>query len=264
MTGHTIQSIPRRLRTSAWVLAAIVWLASLIVTPISLWIGGEPTFPVLASLGVLAQLLTVLLALAKSWPISRIAWTAALVFFLCLGIELLGISSGFPFGSYGYSPRLQPQLGGVPVLIPLAWLMMLLPAWGISAAILLPVYKRLGKLYWPAFALIAGLAFTAWDLYLDPQMTAHNLWTWTEPGGYFGIPWKNYLGWLISSSLLTLIIRPDKLPLLPLAVVYTLTWTFQAVGLGLFWGQPGPALAGFAGMGFFACLAWVQLRRGHV
>jgi hypothetical protein len=30
----------------------------------------------------------------------------------------------------------------------------------------------------------------------------------------------------------------------------------DAVGLGLFWGQPGPALTGFVGMGLWVVLFW--------
>jgi putative membrane protein len=120
--------------------------------------------------------------------------------------------------------------------------------------------RRGSLLYWLAFSLLSGLAFTAWDLYLDPQMVAQELWRWQTPGGYFGIPWQNYLGWVVTSSLLTLLIRPAPLPRLPLLAIYGITWLFQAIGLGLFWGQPGPALAGFAGMGIFALSAGWTVR----
>jgi hypothetical protein len=39
-------------------------------------------------------------------------------------------------------------------------------------------------------------------------------------------------------------------------LIYTLTWVFQAIGLGLFWGQPGPALLGFLSMGILVIWAW--------
>ena len=50
-------------------------------------------------------------------------------------IEYLGSTTGFPFGRYHYTDRLQPQLGHVPLLIPLAWLMMLPPAWAVAGSI---------------------------------------------------------------------------------------------------------------------------------
>jgi putative membrane protein len=171
-------------------------------------------------------------------------------------IELLGSTTGIPFGKYSYTQAVQPQLFGVPLIIPLAWAMMLFPAWAVSQAILQPHQSRLGRSYPLLFAALSGLAFTAWDLYLDPQMVWRGLWQWQSAGGYFGIPWSNYLGWWVASSLLTLIIRPRNLPVAPLLMIYTLTWLFQAIGLGVFWGQAEPALTGFAGMGLFALWAW--------
>jgi hypothetical protein len=39
-------------------------------------------------------------------------------------------------------------------------------------------------------------------------------------------------------------------------MIYTLTWILQVVGLGIFWGQPGPALIGFVAMGAWVILFW--------
>lgn len=239
-----------------WLGALLLWLGALIATPIGLWIWGEAAFPLLASLGVLAHFAATLLGLALGWPARRILTTLALVIGFTWLVEALGQSTGLPFGAYFYTDALQPQLGGVPLLIPLAWMMMLAPAWAAAESILRPLRSRLGRGYWPAFAALSGLAFTAWDLYLDPQMTARRLWVWEAPGGYFGIPWSNYFGWWISAALLTWLARPDALPRRPLLAIYTLTWAFQAIGLGVFWGQLGPALVGLIGMGAFVLLAW--------
>ena len=98
---------------------------------------------------------------------------------------------------------------------------------------------------------------TAWDLFLDPQMVSWRLWVWDRRGGYFGIPWTNYAGWFGAVALMTVIVRPAGLPQ-GLVLVYALTWLLEAVGLGVFWRQPGPALCGFAGMG--SLLLWWVLR----
>jgi lycopene cyclase domain-containing protein len=239
-----------------WLGSLLLWLGVLIATPIVLWVSGETWFPLLAGLGVLAQFVATLLGLALGWSGRRILATLALVALFTWLVEAVGQATGLPFGRYAYTPALQPQLAGVPLLIPLAWMMMLAPAWAVAESILRPLRTRLGRLYWPAFAALTGLAFTAWDLYLDPQMVARGLWVWDPPGGYFGIPWSNYFGWWVSAALITLLVRPGGLPRFPLFIIYALTGVFQAIGLGIFWGQPGPALAGFVGMGVFALLAW--------
>jgi uncharacterized membrane protein len=249
-------------RLATWLALMAGWALVLIATPIGLWTVEAGIFPFLASLGVLAQLGATISALSLEWSSRRILATAAVVFAITWIVEFIGVTSGIPFGRYSYSLALQPQAGGVPALIPLAWFMMLAPAWGVAQAILGRQQKLLKGWYWLLFAAVSGAAFTAWDLYLDPQMVAREMWAWVQPGGvtYFGIPWANYLGWWLTSSLITLIIRPRQLPVIPLLIIYAVTWIFQAIGLGLFWGLPGPALAGFLGMGLFTVLAYFSVR----
>ena len=242
-----------------WAAALWLWLALLIATPISIWVGGADLFPLMATLGVLAQTGVTLITLAGTWSLARTAKVVVIVLIGAWGVEELGLATGFPFGRYAYTQALQPQLAGVPLLIPLAWLMMLPPAWAAAEAILAGCRERLGMGYALLHAALAGLAFTAWDLYLDPQMVAHGLWVWDNGwGGYFGIPWSNFIGWWLSATLLTLVVRPSQLLRPPLLLIYSLTWAFQAVGLGIFWGQPGPALAGLVGMGIWVVWAWSQ------
>ncbi|NJL93508.1 MAG: carotenoid biosynthesis protein [Anaerolineae bacterium] len=233
--------------------ALTVWLATLIATPISQWAGLQ-MFPLMATLGVMGQASATLAALSHNWSAERISAALMLISALTWLAEFSGTHTGFPFGNYHYTNALQPQLGHVPLLIPLAWFMMLPPAWGVVRLILperapgLPDRLR--------FAGLSALAFTAWDLYLDPQMTDRNLWRWQRSGAYFGIPLVNFLGWWLTAFLITWVLNPRDLPRHRLALIYSLTWWFQAVGLGIFWKRPGPALFGALGMGAFVWLAW--------
>lgn len=244
-------------RMSPWLAALAVWLLIWIATPVAGRVAGDGILPTIVTLGVVTQAMTTLVVLASRWSQKRIACAAVIVLAGAWAVEALGVATGFPFGHYDYTDALWPQVAGVPLLIPLAWLMMLPPAWAVVAA-LLGEHRADGWLHRIAFAALSGLAFTAWDLYLDPQMVGWGLWTWDAPGGYFGIPWVNFAGWWVASSLFTLLVRPQSLPVRPLLVIYTLVWGFQLVGLGIFWGQPGPALAGFVGMGIFVLSAWRQ------
>lgn len=255
-------SLGTSLLAGLWKAALILWIAVMILTPISLWLGGEDLFSTMAILGVLAQATVVLLSLMITLPISRVIAIAASVLIATWGVEALGSATGFPFGEYTYTSKLQPQSGGVPWLIPIAWLMMLPPAWAVAASLTEGLRLRHQRNTRILFAGIAGLAFTVWDFYLDPQMVAYGLWIWETPGGYFGIPWVNFAGWWLTSAVLTWIIHPRHLSRPPLLTIYTITWAFQAIGLGLFWGQPGPALVGFFGMGVFVFGSlFLELRR---
>ncbi len=247
-----------------WLLALVIWLLAMIFTPISIWRYGDGVFVQLATVGVLAQFGATIIALWIQWGTRKTLATFGLVGLLTWMIEVLGVKTGLPFGAYRYSDAFKPELGGVPLMIPLAWLMMLVPAWAVSQIVMTGLSDRLGGVksgrYRLAYAVIAGMAFTAWDLYLDPQMVRGGLWEWERPGEYFGIPLSNYFGWWISATALTWIIQPTGLETGRLVLIYILTWLFQAVGLGIFWDQPGPALTGFVGMGIFSL--WVIRKEG--
>jgi putative membrane protein len=226
-----------------------VWLLTMISLPILRWGLGDDALQNGIVFGVLVQVAVVMAVLVQAWN-----WQAALrvalpVIGLAWLVEFIGSQSGFLFGEYDYTHVLQPQLGGVPLLIPLAWLMMLPPAWAVAERI--AAGRRFAKI---TFVLVSALAFTAWDLFLDPQMVAWDFWRWVAPGGYFGIPWTNYLGWLVISGLMTVIVCPKNLPIIPLVAIYILTWLLQTIGQLFFWGLPGPAIVGFFGMGVFILL----------
>jgi hypothetical protein len=115
-----------------------------------------------------------------------------------LGIEALGVATGFPFGTYHYGDALGPKLWGVPLIVPLAWTWMAWPAWLAAGELAGHLALRVP---------LAGLALAAWDLFLDPQMVAEGYWGWGPPDaalGAFGavpavdqIPASNYLAWLM-------------------------------------------------------------------
>lgn len=234
-------------------LFIILWLLTMILLPIVGWTLGEAALIRGMSVGVLMQGIAVLAVLASAWEFPKTLKTFAVVGVLSFFAEFIGSHTGIPFGKYHYTDVLQPQIAGVPLLIPLAWMMMLPPAWAIASAIL--AGKEREETFKAKFVFLSALAFTAWDLFLDPQMVGWKFWVWEIPGQYFGIPLINYLGWLLVSALLTFAANPKDLPILPLALIYSLTWFLQTVGQGVFWGQPGPAVFGFVGMGIFVLLA---------
>ena len=105
------------------------------------------------------------------------------------------------------------------------------------------------------FSAVSALALTAWDLFLDPQMVQWGFWHWEESGGYFGIPWSNFGGWLLAAGLITLLVRPAPLPAPPLLLIYGVIWLLQTLGQffsGGYLGRPSPVLWGWA----VACFWW--------
>jgi putative membrane protein len=226
-----------------------LWLLGLIALPIARFIWADSGAIVAISISVIFQAALVLTILRQAWGTRRAAATAVTVIALTWAVEFIGSSTGFPFGRYSYTAALQPQLGHVPLLIPLAWLMMLPPAWAVAW---LANGRRTG---W-RFVLLSALALTAWDLFIDPQMVGWGYWEWHRPGLYFGIPLINFFGWALSGAIITAVVNPKNLPIHPLLLIYVVTWILQTLGQLFFWQMPGPALSGFVGMGLFIALAW--------
>jgi lycopene beta-cyclase len=241
------------------IVSIILWDLSMIATPILLWTAGNITLNTMVWVCVLMQVLAVVTTLVTGvgWratllnliPILPLAWLA----------EFIGTRTGLPFGSYMYTSGLQPQIGQVPVLVPFAWLMMFPPAWAVSIWVV-----DQNRTHFPlmsmrlARALVAALAFTVWDLFLDPQMVHWGYWHWISPGVYFGIPLTNYLGWFLVAFLVSFFLAPSNLPLQPLILIYALTWFLSFFGQLFFWGLPGPAVGGMIGMG--GMLLWGLVR----
>ncbi len=128
----------------------------------------------------------------------RAAGAFAAVVAIGFAAEWVGIRTGLPFGEYSYTSVLQPQVGGVPVIVAVAWGGMGLAAHAVASALV----RERGLARWA----VGAAALTAWDLFLDPQMLRLDLWTWADGGPYRDVPVSNFAGWLIVSFLVMLVI----------------------------------------------------------
>jgi uncharacterized membrane protein len=139
---------------------------------------------------------------------------------LSLGSELLGTSTGFPFGHYRYLSGLGYKIAGlVPFTIPLSWFYLGFSAYLIALAGLETRNISRGLKYLGAIG-FGALLLTSWDFVLDPAMSQMKLafWVWEKPGAFFGMPYQNFAGWfgtgVIFMSVATLIwqAKPLKVP----------------------------------------------------
>lgn len=225
-----------------------VWFLVMVAVPILRWVLGEGAERIGISLGVVAQAGLVIFVLAGFLSPARLILTILAVPAFGWAAEFIGSKTGFPFGGYEYTDVLHPQIGRVPLLIPLAWLMMMPPAWTVGQLIVGDESRLLS-------ALVAGAAFTAWDFFLDPQMVTWNFWKWHRRGGYFGIPWVNFLGWFLIASLISYAVAPEgAAEMHVLYLVWIGTWFLQSFGQFFFWKLRGPAISGFFVMGLFVLL----------
>jgi putative membrane protein len=193
------------------------------------------------------------------WALAMTSATVGVAF----AAEAVGVATGIPFGRYEYATTLGPAVLGVPLVVPLAWLMLAYPC--------LLAGRLLASPRW-GWA-VAAWTLAAWDLFLDPQMVAAGHWIWADPGtvlpGIPGIPAGNFAGWLLVAGILMLVL--DRLPraasdgrlphdALP-AVVLAWTYASQVLANLVFFDRPWVAVWGGVAMGL-AIVPWAwALRR---
>jgi uncharacterized membrane protein len=184
------------IRAAVWVLfAAIMYL--ILVEAVWPWVH----LPGLGNIGF--TLVFVLFSLVHCTAVEGLPRTggffavSAIVSYL---MEELGVRTGLVYGAYRYSDMLGAKLGHVPILIPLAWFMMIYPSWMVGKALMRGVtLQTLPGL--TALAIVSACVMTAWDMVMDPGMAAAGNWTWENGGAYFGVPRHNYAGWLLTTLL---------------------------------------------------------------
>ncbi len=203
------------------------------------WKFSGPTYVVAGFLAAVAH------AMARLGVRPRVVAMFVTVSLLALASELLGTHTGYPFGGYAYTEMLGHRiLGLVPFPIPISWACILYCSLAMCGR-LLPARDDLPtRLRWAA---AGAFILTAWDVAMDPAMVKTFHWVWTEPGAFYGMPYTNWLGWLATGFVLSLVmlrfvpptafaarVSPTRLPL----VLYALDGIMPvAICLrhGMFW-----------------------------
>lgn len=135
-----------------------------------------------------------------------LGWNKLVTFLLpaviiSLSSELLGTSTGFPFGHYAYLSGLGYKIAGlVPFTIPLSWFYMGLSSFLLAYGGLFtrPLIQKRGiSLLSIASIAVGAILLTSWDFVLDPAMSQAPVpfWEFQEIGAFFGMPYRNLLGW---------------------------------------------------------------------
>ena len=153
-----------------------------------------------------------------------LGWRHTLLFFgitvaVSWGYEHAGVETGLIYGAYHYTDALGLKLGHVPIIIPIAWFMMIYPSYIIANLIAGGRQKvmmirgnksnsnnnysnnRTTLLQILGLSFLSAVIMTAWDLVVDPYLSgpAERAWIWEDGGQYFGVPLHNFGGWLLTT-----------------------------------------------------------------
>lgn len=127
--------------------------------------------------------------LKDSSKVRRFLIFSAIVILLTWIIELIGVRTGFPFGSYIYSDTLFPAVAGVPLAIGFAWIAVFLGAAGVLGASTYREWIFMNPVF---FSILSGFLMTAFDFLMEPASINLGFWQW-----HGSVPVSNYAAWFV-------------------------------------------------------------------
>jgi putative membrane protein len=116
-------------------------------------------------------------------------------------IELVGVRTGYPYGEFAYGVDLGPMVGGIPAALPLFFLPLVVNAYLLSLLLFGDAARRAAVRVPVVVAAVVGM-----DLVLDPAAVAVGFWGYGAGGLYYGVPWVNYAGWVLSATVSVVIV----------------------------------------------------------
>jgi putative membrane protein len=207
-------------------------------------------------------------------------WKTAIFFIVFLSIyawasEELSIHTGFPYGHYYYSDMLGFKIDVTPALLGLNYFWVLIvPAYFVSNLLVegspFSTSKTWKKMLFTAF--VCSIVVSAIDMVVDPlDATKVHEWVWTKNNyvGYYGIPYVNYLGYIIAVTPAMFILKyfENKFDAKPIGPVTKMIVSIPLICYFLtllLYGLPAPAgviLVGCFTMGFPLILSIDKLNK---
>ena len=125
-------------------------------------------------------------------------------FIISLLLEIIGTNKGLIFGKYSYEPKLCPGpiINNAPILIAISWTGLIYMALVCTMMIIDGAVDSTIHL---SHILLTAMLVTILDLVLDPIAVDEGRWSWDNPGKYYGVPIKNFIGWFFNCSVILLL-----------------------------------------------------------
>lgn len=119
------------------------------------------------------------------FSLKLLLWGAG-TFLITFLLEFLGVQSGLVFGSYHYGDTMIMQVGNVPIIIALNWMILILATYSI-------VFGLIGNIWISPF--LSSLLIVLFDIILEPVAIKLDYWQWLGNE----VPLQNYIAWYLIS-----------------------------------------------------------------
>jgi len=194
--GEAERLLDRTVRENRFTIAVLFPLvgALALVGSAEGWVPDPFAFnPWFVLFGVLVMRSPLVVGVLPAIDRRALGWIGVLIAYT-YAIELLGVATGWPYGSFEYTVSLGPMLGGVPVALPVFFIPLVVNAY-LLCLLLLGSRAANG---WLRLATVIA-AVVAMDVVLDPGAVALGFWSFGG-GAFFGVPLSNYAGWVLSAT----------------------------------------------------------------
>lgn len=122
-------------------------------------------------------------------------------------VEWIGVEYQLFFGHYDYNSDFGIKIGGVPIAIGFAWLMVISTTHVLAKQILRLLHLKSFIAKMVCYAIVGAFAAVVIDLIIDPvAFKVKEYWLWYEGGLYYDIPFSNFLGWFLLAFFLHVIV----------------------------------------------------------
>jgi len=140
---------------------------------------------------------------AQRYRLSGILVFFALAVVVANTTENLSIVTGFPFGQYHHTAAMGPKIAHVPLIIGPIFAVAGYLSWVIAGVLLGDVFAAPRRTLALARPVIAAFVTTTWDFCVDAiGGTVNRDWVWADGGPWFGVPWLNFFGWMLTMWLI--------------------------------------------------------------
>ena len=211
------------------------------------WVPAPLAFnPWFVLFGVLVMRSPLVVGVLPALDRRAVGWIGVLIAYT-YAIELFGVATGWPYGTFEYTVSLGPMIGGVPLALPVFFIPLVMNAYLLCLLLLGP---RASNGWLRLLTVIPTVV--ARDVVLDPGAVALGFWDFGG-GAFYGVPLSNYAGWVLSATVAvvtldrafeTVEIR-DRLAncefMLDDMVSFVILWG----GINLWYGSLVPALVAF-------------------
>lgn len=170
--------------------------------------------------------------------VSKYGWNTFLKLIISLSvfallIEYTGLVTGWPYGEFTYTAHLGYKIFGIlPWTVGFSWAPLVI---GSVAIVYTTTQNKFLRIILPVLVLLI------FDLLFDPVAVKLGMWSYISGGDYYNVPLQNFLGWifsgligsLISFSILNKYPKDNIIHLSYSFFISIVFWCIVALGFGL-------------------------------